>query len=191
MEGNMKSGLTLAGTALILILALSPVAARADIVTLTLDNPVLTVSPGDTVTFLATVSAPDTNSAAVYLNGDTIDPGASPFTASDSDFFNNFPFFLNPGDSFDGALFTVTLNPDAAVGTDYSGTFILEGGSDGSAQDTLASPNFTIDAVAVTPEPSYLLAVGAGLAAVLAWRKRKQRGVCAGVIRPWVIRVRR
>jgi hypothetical protein len=74
----------------------------------------------------------------------------------------------------------VTLNPDAAVGTDYSGTFILEGGSDGSAQDTLASPTFTVDAVAVTPEPSYLLLVGAGLAAIFAWRKRNQHSLTQG-----------
>jgi hypothetical protein len=151
------------------ILLLAPSRASADTVTLSLGNPVQSAAPGSTLTFDATVSASSTNAAPVFLNSDnyTID---SPLTLDDSDFFS-FPLSLDPGDSYTGALFTVTLPADIAFQT-YTGSFEILGGADGSALDTLATTGFQ---VSPTPEPGtmLLLATGLGLLAFVMYRKRR------------------
>jgi hypothetical protein len=150
------------------IFLLVPSLALADTLTLSLSNPVQSATPGSTLTFDATVSAPSTNAAPIFLNGDnyTID---SPLTLDDSDFFS-FPLSLDPGDSYTGALFTVTLPSGLAQG-DYTGSFEILGGADGSAFDTLATTGFQ---VSPTPEPGtmLLLATGLGLLAFVMYRKR-------------------
>lgn len=145
-----------------------PSLASADTLTLSLSNPVQSATPGSTLTFDATISASSTNAAPVFLNSDnyTID---SPLTLDDSDFFN-FPLSLDPGDSYTGALFTVTL-PSVLAPGDYTGSFEILGGADGSAFDTLATTGFQ---VSPTPEPGtvLLLATGLGLLAFVMYRKR-------------------
>ena len=73
--------------------------------TLTNPNQFIALESGGTLTYSATAFAPDSNGAAVYLNGDSFNIGL-PLTLDDTDFFVNFPFFLNPGESFTGDLFT-------------------------------------------------------------------------------------
>jgi hypothetical protein len=149
------------------MLLLVPPPVFADTVTLSLSNPVQSASPGSTLTFDATVSAPSTNGAPVFLNSDnyTID---SPLTLDDSDFFN-FPASLDPGDSYTGALFAVTLPADIVFQT-YTGYFEILGGADGLASDALATAGFQVNP---TPEPGTmpLLATGLGLLAFVMHRK--------------------
>lgn len=153
---------------LLAIFLMVPSLALADTLTLSLSNPVQSATPGSTLTFDATVSAPSTNAAPIFLNSDnyTIE---SPLTLDDSDFFN-FPLSLTPGGSYTGALFTVTL-PSVLAPGDYTGSFEILGGANGSAFDTLASTGFQ---VSPTPEPGtvLLLATGLGLLAFVMHRRR-------------------
>jgi hypothetical protein len=172
----MKLKMTLAVAALLTI-GLSSAAAYADTVNFTLTNPFVTVgssnntlTPG-TVTFEATVSAPSSNGAAVFLNGDSFNVTA-PITLNDNDFFANFPLSLAPGTSFTGDLFVLTI-PPGTLATPYQGTFTLEGGADGNASDPLGTVAFS---VAPTPEPSSIALLLTGTAGLLgAGLKRKLR----------------
>ena len=93
----MKS--RLAVITLLLTIGLSSAAAYADTITLTLNNPTQMTAPiGATLLFNATISAPSTNKANVFLNGDDFTV-SSPLTLDDTDFFLNFPALLNPGQS--------------------------------------------------------------------------------------------
>lgn len=144
-------------------LALSTLPARADIVTLTLSNPVESGGAGQTLDFNATVSAPTTNAATVYLNGDSFN-GTFPFSVDDSSFYNTFPTSLTPGQSFTGLLFDVALPANAMRGT-YTGTFVLEGGPDANTYSILSTAGFTVN---VTPEPSTILLLTLGLLGAFA-----------------------
>ena len=156
MKRNFAFGLL----TFLLTIALSSAAAYADTVKLTLTNPnqFIALESGGTLTYSATVFAPDSNGAAVYLNGNSFNIGL-PLTLDDSDFFVNFPLFLNPGESFTGDLFTVKIPAGTAIGT-YSGYFSLLGGADSGAGGVLDTANYS---VIVTPEPSSLLLLGTGL----------------------------
>jgi hypothetical protein len=138
--------------------------ASADTLNLQLSSPVQTGIPGTTLTFDATASAANNNSATVFLNGDNFNLDGA--VIDDSDFLN-FPFSLDPGDSFEGSLFTVTLAPTLAPGA-YSGFFEILGGSDSAAQNTIATVNFEIDVPAAAPEPGTWLLLATGIAFFVA-----------------------
>ena len=138
----MKLKMTLAVAALLTI-GLSSAAAYADTLTFTLTNPTAYVpAGGGSVTFDATVTAPSSNTAAVFLNGDSFNVTA-PITLDDSDFFNDFPLSLAPGTSFTGDLFMLTVPAGTPVGT-YLGTFTLLGGANGNASNDLGTVSFAL-----------------------------------------------
>ena len=161
----MKLKMTLAVAALLTI-GLSSAAAYADTLTFTLTNPNGTLSnPDGSVPFLggslvydATVSAPASNGAAVFLNGDSFNITA-PVTLNDSDFFANFPLSLLPGASFTGELFVLTAPSGTPLGV-YLGTFTLLGGSDGNAGNPLGTADFGLT---ITPEPSSIILLLTGV----------------------------
>jgi opacity protein-like surface antigen len=171
MEEMMKLKLTLAVAALLTI-GLSSAAAYADTVTFTLSSVTGFIpAAGGSVTFDATVSAPASNGAAIFLNGDSFNITA-PITLDDSDFFSDFPRSLAPGTNFTGALFELSAPPNTPFGT-YPGTFTLLGGADGNAGSALGTVSFAL----VTPEPSSILLMMTGMGG-LAWAgfKRNLRG---------------
>jgi hypothetical protein len=152
------------------------VPAHADTITLTLTDPIQngSTSLGSSLSFDATVSAPVTNGGDVFLNSDSFNVDA-PLTLDDSA-FSGFPFFLNPGDTFTGLLFTVFL-PTTTANAVYNGSFSILGGADGDASNDLADVTFEVTTVpeATTPEPTTLLLLGAGLPGLAAMIRRKLR----------------
>jgi hypothetical protein len=164
-----KSLLSLFFLFLAAVLSLTP-AASADSLNFSLAQPVQVALPGSTLSFTATVTAPSTNGAAIFLNGDS-DNVDSPLSLDDSGFFGSFPFFLNPGDSFIGTLFTIMVPKFTNQGA-YTGFFSILGGSDDGASNVLGTVNFTVYAV---PEPSTILLFSTGLSSFGLMARRLRR----------------
>ena len=169
----MKLRMTLAVAAL-LTAGLSSAAAYADTITFTLSNPTgYVVHTGGSLTFDATVSAPISNGAPVFLNGDSFNVTA-PITLNDSDFFSDFPLSLAPGTSFTGDLFVLTVPPNTPF-ENFLGTFTLLGGANGNASNTLGTVSFDL---ITTPEPSSIVLLLTGMAGLArAGFKRNLRGL--------------
>jgi hypothetical protein len=102
-----KTFLSLSIFMLAMLLLLGP--AYADTLNFTLTNPIQTGTPNATLTFDATVSAPLANSGTLFLNGDNFNVSLAGAIFDDTGFLFDFPLSLDPGGSFTGTLFTVTL----------------------------------------------------------------------------------
>lgn len=167
-----KKALSLSTLVLALLLLVAP--AFADTLNLTLTNPIQTGTPNGTLTFDATVSDPISKNGTLFLNGDNFNVSLAGATIDDSGFLLDFPLSMNPGDTFTGTLFTVSLPAVIAPGT-YNGFFEILGGSDPAAQDTLATVNFQITTPAAVPEPGTWLLLGTGLTVltILIYSRRK------------------
>jgi hypothetical protein len=156
--------------------------AHAASLTIALDQPTEPASAGQTLNFFGTI-ANNTN-ATIYLNSDDLDFSSAGFSVIDQ-FFNTVPISLAPSgqpgsSSGDIELFDVGVNnPFGGSPAVYSGTYTLFGGADGgadTAQDNLGSATF---AVAVTPEPSTIYLLAAGLGAVSMAARARARAAQA------------
>jgi hypothetical protein len=162
-----------------LILAtLGTVVAKADTITIALDQQDQTIAAGDTIEFFGTMTNDSANT--IYLNADDLNLNGLSLTTTDQ-FYNNVPIALAPsgqaGDSSsDIELFDVTASSPLldAPGT-YTGTYTLIGGTDGNAQNNLGTANFSVTTLAPVPEPStiYLLLTGALAMMVPIWRRMR------------------
>jgi hypothetical protein len=148
--------------------------ASADTITHSLTNPVQTGAGGSTLSFDATATAPGKNGGTIYLNSGFFASLDSPLTGSEDPFIVGFPLSLDPGESFSGLLFTITLPSGISAGP-YLGSFMILGGADGDAQDELATVNFTVNATSApsaVPEPGSLMLLGTGLAGMVVRVRR-------------------
>jgi hypothetical protein len=173
-----KTVRTLSTFALFVVAATLLLSSRtfADTISLNLTAPVQSSTAGSTVSFSATVSAPGTNGATVFLNGDSFDV-TSPLVLDDSGFFSTFPLSLDPGDSFSGTLFSIALPSNLAAGL-YTGSFEILGGADSGTFNTLGSVDFQVNvapAASTVPEPESLMLLAAGLPGVAILVQRKWR----------------
>jgi hypothetical protein len=151
---------------LAMLLLVAP--AYADTLNLTFTTPTQAGTPNATLTFDATVSAPLGNSGTLFLNGDNFNVSLAGAIFDDTGFLFDFPLSLDPGGSFTGTLFTVTLPSIISPGT-HNGFFEILGGSDPAAQNTLASANFQINSPTAVPEPSTWLLLATGLPLLAMW----------------------
>ena len=175
-----KSALSLL-TVLLAVIATLSTAAHADTINFVLTNPVQTGTPGSTLTFDATISAPQSNGAAIFLNAlSTTTPGFDTSTIDPTDFFVNFPLFLNPGDSVTDSLFTIALASDIAPGQ-YIGSLGFLGGVDEFNLSLLGTSNFEIDVPGTSPVPEpgtwVLLITGAGALSGVVYSRRRATGL--------------
>ena len=159
----------------IAVLLFCGVAAHADTVSFTLNNPVQsTTTSGGTLSFNATVSAPASNTGFENLTAlqFNINP-ASMFTVDEDPFLNNYPLTLAPGQTFTGLLFNLFV-PSGTLAGPYTGSVVLTGGpSDTQLGTTQAFTVNVSQSVAVTPEPSSLLLLGTGMAGLaMVYRRR-------------------
>ena len=157
----MTVGLLLCGTA-----------AKADSFSFTIDLATQHAAPGDALTFFGSVS--NLGTSPIYLNGDTITITAEDgFVMDDSPFLSNFLLPLNPGDRpLDEELFSLLVKPGTPAGS-YTGTFAIIGGY-GDAQDVLSAQDFTVNVTDTTiPEPSSLLLLASGMAALAGTLRRR------------------
>ena len=157
---------------LLMAAALAAPAMRASTIDAALDNPFVVANPGDIVPFGANLSLDGGASDAVFLNSD-VSYVDSPLLLDDGGFFANFPLSLNPGDSVDGTLFTITVPVGTPDGI-YTGSFQIFGGVGGDAGDQIASLAFNVQVGQSTPEPGAIALAGLGLVGLVTGRVAKR-----------------
>jgi len=151
------------------------VPAQADSIKILFNEPLFSVTPGQTdVTVLATLSNLDLVDT-VYLNGDNLDiPGA---VNVNDEFFTNAPFSLAPGASallIELFRFDVPANAVAGI---FTGSYELLGGVGTAAQfnvDPIGQQTFQVH-IQAAPEPSSLPLLAAAVFAFLVSRRVSAR----------------
>ena len=171
----MKRLMNFVALAVVGLAMMAGASARADGITITLDNPNQTGNPGQLIEFFGTVTnnSTDTDPAdSIYLNSDYLTLALTDATQNDNFYAAYYPIALAGGESSgDIDLFDYTLaNPETDLFGPHAGIYQLLGGIDGGAQtasDSLDEVNFSVDvepAPSGTPEPGTCYLLGGGLA---------------------------
>jgi hypothetical protein len=151
-----------------ILLMLGP-SSRADGVDVTVSS--VSGTAGSTVEAVGTIT--NDTGETIDLNGDSFSVSMPTLALDDLDFFNNAPFFLDPGASsgpFD--IFAITISPTAAPGTVGPNIFQVLGGPDGNTFDVLGTATFNVEVEGspTVPEPSGMLLLLCGIAALVLVR---------------------
>jgi hypothetical protein len=177
LEDYMKRLRSLLAPSLaIACLLVAVTAARADSLSIVLDEPFQSGDPGDVIAFYATVT--NISSAPENLYGDE-STVASPLTVDDNPFGDVPPWYspldVGTGNSEYGLLFNVDIPDDAPLGL-YAGTFDITGGHySTNEQFVIGKVNFDVE---VTPEPPTWELLALALMALLgfsgwkSWRRQ-------------------
>lgn len=96
---------------------------------------------GGVAVFLGQIT--NISNVEVFLNGTYSFVDSPPLALDDQPFFDNTPISLQPNDTFSGVLFYVGVDTNAVADV-YEGFFEIDGGTDGSAFDPLASSTFFV-----------------------------------------------
>jgi hypothetical protein len=165
----MKTHQRFAMIAAAALLSLCP-ALRADGVEITLST--VSAAPGGSVEVVGNVT--NDTSSLVFLNGDSFSLADTSLTLDDSDFFNNAPFTLGAGATsgpFD--IFIINIASSAAPGLLTPNFFSILGGADANAGDVIGTVMFDVNVQGVTPapEPSALILLACGIAAITIRRR--------------------
>ena len=170
-------------TLLLAAIATLTTAAHADTIDFAITNSPQTGTAGSTLTFDAMMAAPPKIGAPIFLNAleFNLPAGLDPNLIDATDFFVNFPLFLNGSDSVTAALFAITLPGGIAPGK-YTSQISVLGGVDGNDQTLLASSTFEIDVpgtVPAVPAPGtwVLLVTGTGMLAGVVYSRRRSTGL--------------
>ena len=160
------------------LVLLSCSSAKADSLSLSITPNWQMVSAGNLTPLIYYGTVTDTDgigTPALNLVGDNINITLSSATPTinlpstdavdDSSFLSNWPLSMNPGDTYTGELFAVTISDPTTETGLYQGTFQIVDGS--SAE--LATGDFSFT---VTPEPSSLLLLVSGLAGLASTLRR-------------------
>ncbi len=153
---------------------LTAVPALADTVNYSLTTIDPTVAAGNSMTFNGSLAAPLTNAGDLAILSDSFSVD-SPLVLDDTDFYFDTPFFLSPGSTYTGPLFTVTL-PSTTPNGLYNGFFDVSL-SDAAGNPVEANASFQVtagSAAAVTPEPGTWLLLATGLIGGVLLRRRAQ-----------------
>jgi len=155
-----------------ILLITAAAVSNAGVLSLILDDLVLTGAPNSLVTLTGTLQ--NSSGGELFLNGADANLGYSELTGDFTAFFTDAPLSLLDGASYSGPLLSVFISSIAIPG-DYFGSFDIQGGIDGNASEIITSGNIQISVTTTAPEVSMAKPLGLSLLSIILIRRRFRR----------------